>query len=167
MTRLGLLLAFLSTVVLANWLVQTHGVVPVGFGLMAPAGVYVVGLAFILRDALHEVDRRLVVVAILVGAVLSLLVADPRLAWASGAAFLLSESLDMAVWVRLRERSYLAGLLTSNAVGIVADSALFLWLAFGGLAFLPGQAVGKAWMTLLAASVLWIVRRRALLPRHA
>lgn len=167
MTRFGLLTAFLSTVVLANWLVQTYGIVPVGFGLMAPAGVYVVGLAFILRDALHEVDRRLVVVAILAGAVLSLLVADPRLAWASGAAFLVSESLDMAVWVPLRERSYVAALLASNTVGIVADSALFLWLAFGGLTFLPGQAVGKAWMTLLAGALLVAWRTRGLLPRHA
>ena len=37
---------------------------------------------------------------------------------------------------------------------------LFLLLAFGSLQYLPGQIVGKAWMTLLAVAVLWLLRRR-------
>jgi len=36
---------------------------------------------------------------------------------------------------------------------------LFLWLAFGGLTFLPGQLVGKAWMTVAAVALLAAVRR--------
>jgi hypothetical protein len=35
-----------------------------------------------------------------------------------------------------------------------------LWLAFGSLEFLPGQIVGKLWMTLLAVAALWELRRR-------
>jgi MYXO-CTERM domain-containing protein len=42
----------------------------------------------------------------------------------------------------------------------VADSIVFLTLAFGSLQYLPGQVVGKAWMTLLAVAVLWLLRRR-------
>ncbi len=44
-------------------------------------------------------------------------------------------------------------------VGLLIDSALFLWLAFGGLAFFWGQVVGKAWMTALAIILLYGIQR--------
>lgn len=34
------------------------------------------------------------------------------------------------------------------------------WLAFGSLQFIEGQIVAKAYMTLAAITVLWLVRRR-------
>ncbi len=49
-----LLLAYAASVVGANLMISRLGLVPVGFGLMAPAGVYLAGLTFGLRDALHE-----------------------------------------------------------------------------------------------------------------
>jgi len=146
---------FLFAIVGANVAIATFGLVPVGFGLVAPAGVFFAGLVFTLRDALHEVGGRgWVVGAILGGAVLSVLVASPTLAVASGTAFLLSEAADYAVYAPLRRRSWLGAVVLSNTVGTVVDSALFLWLAFGSLAFLPGQIVGKLWMTALVV-VLW------------
>ncbi|MEL6873541.1 MAG: VUT family protein, partial [Pseudomonadota bacterium] len=72
---------FTACVPAANWLIQNVGTVcppqspcliPVGFGIMAPSAVLVVGLAFVLRDL---VQRRLgiawSVAAILIGAALS------------------------------------------------------------------------------------------------
>jgi hypothetical protein len=45
-------------------------------------------------------------------------------------------------------------------VGLVVDSIVFLWLAFGSLDFLLGQIVGKAWMVLLSIPfVAWLRRR--------
>ena len=45
-------------------------------------------------------------------------------------------------------------------VGLVVDSIVFLWLAFGSLEFLFGQVLGKLWMVLLAIPfVAWIRRR--------
>ena len=86
--RAGLFVAYVATVPVANWLVDRFGVVPVGFGLRAPAAVYLVGLAFTLRDLLQEwAGRRFVVIGILCGALLSFLVASPGLALASGTAF--------------------------------------------------------------------------------
>ncbi|PDW00054.1 hypothetical protein CJ255_21180 [Candidatus Viridilinea mediisalina] len=90
------------TIVAANLAITYLGIVPVGFGLMAPAGVYFAGLAFSLRDALHEtLGRRWVVGAILLGALLSA-VLSPQLALASGLAFLVSELADYAVYAPLR-----------------------------------------------------------------
>lgn len=154
------LAAYIATIFAANWSIQTFGLVPVGFGLMAPAGVYFVGLAFTFRDLAQEsVGRRWIVGAIFIGAALSAIV-SPAFALASGVAFLASELADFAVYTPLRQRGWLRAVAASNAVGLVVDSALFLWLAFGSLEFLPGQIVGKAWMTALAVAVLWFVRRQ-------
>lgn len=157
-------LAYIGTIVAANWAVATIGPVPVGFGLVAPAGVYVAGLAFTLRDLLHEMAGTLVVLAaIAAGAAVSWLAASPALAVASAAAFGLSELADLAVYAPLRRRRWLFAVAASNTVGLLADSVLFLTLAFGNLAYLPGQIVGKAWMTVAAVALLagWRRLRRA------
>lgn len=151
--------AYISTVFLANWAIETFGPVSVGFGLSAPAGVYFAGLAFTLRDITHDtLGRRWVLAAIVTGALLSALI-NEDLALASGAAFLFSELLDFAVYAPLRERNWIGAVVASNIVGLVADSMLFLWLAFGSLEFLSGQVVGKLWMTVLAIPVLLLWRR--------
>lgn len=165
--RAGLFVAYVATVPLANWLVDRFGVVPVGFGLRAPAAVYLVGVAFTLRDLLQEwAGRAFVVLGILCGALLSFLVASPALALASGTAFLLSEMGDFAVYTPLRERGrFLEAVALSNTVGLVLDSVVFLQLAFGSLEFLPGQLVGKAIMTVVALPLLAFARRAVLPPR--
>jgi queuosine precursor transporter len=154
--------AFVATVWLANWAIAKWGPVPVGFGLEAPAGVYFAGLAFTLRDVVHRtLGRWVVVVCILVGSALAYFVeanielgGPVSLPVASAIAFLLSELADLAVYEPIRARGWLPAVVLSNIVGIVIDSAIFLWLAFGSLGFFWGQVVGKAWMTVLAIIVL-------------
>lgn len=144
----------------ANWAIASFGVVPVGFGLAAPAGVYFAGAAFVLRDGLQESwGKGWTVAAILLGAALSLLV-SPGFALASGAAFLASELLDLAVYTPLRRRGLLGAMLASNAAGLLADSALFLWLAFGSAELLAGQIVGKVWATAAFVPLVWLAHRR-------
>jgi len=162
---------FVGTVWAANWAVAHYGVVSVGFGLVAPAGVYFVGLAFTLRDVVHRnLGRWAVVAAIVAGSVLAYAIeananlgGHVSLAVASGIAFLVSECSDLAVYEPMRKRGWLKAVAASNVVGIFVDSALFLWLAFGGFAFFWGQVVGKAWMTVAAVAVigLWQWRDRA------
>ncbi len=148
------LIGYIAVIVLANWAIQTFGVVPVGPGLVAPAGVYFAGLAFTLRDLTQDgLGRGWAVAATVLGAAVSALV-SPTFALASGTAFLVSELADLAVYTPLRERCWLGAVVASNVVGLIVDSALFLWLAFGSLDFLAGQIVGKGWMTLLAVAVL-------------
>ena len=152
------LVGYIATIFAANWAITTFGLVPVGFGLLAPAGVYFAGLAFTFRDLTQEsLGRRAVLVAILVGAGLSA-VFGGALALASGIAFLLSELADFAVYTPLRRRGWLKAVAFSNLVGIVVDSAVFLWIAFGSLDFLIGQVVGKLWVTILTVALLWIWR---------
>jgi uncharacterized PurR-regulated membrane protein YhhQ (DUF165 family) len=156
---------YVATIFGANWAITTFGLVPVGFGLMAPAGVYFAGLAFTFRDLTQDsLGRRWTFVAILLGAGLSGFLSGP-LALASGIAFLVSETCDLVVYTPLRERHWLSAVALSNTVGLVVDSALFLMLAFGSLEFLAGQIVGKFEMTVLAVVLLWGWRRFALSQR--
>ena len=162
--------AFAATVPLANWLIGNVGtfcvpngpcVIPVGFGLTAPSGVLAVGVALVLRDL---VQRRLGVkwsiFAIAVGAALSATFAPPALVVASTVAFLLSELADLSVYTPLQRRRLMLAVLASGVVGLIVDSIVFLWLAFGSLDFLAGQVVGKGWMVLLCLPVIAWVRRR-------
>jgi len=159
------LVAYIATIFAANWAITTFGLVPVGFGLLAPAGVYFAGLAFTFRDLTQDaLGRRWTYAAIIIGAALSGFLSGP-LALASGTAFLFSETADFLVYTPLHRRHWLAAVAASNTVGLVVDSALFLFLAFGSLEFLAGQIVGKLEMTLLAVVVLW--GWRALLARDA
>lgn len=149
------IIGYVLTILGANWAIATFGMVGVGFGLMAPAGVYFAGVSFTLRDAVQEtLGRRWAVGAIVVGAALSALISGP-LALASGIAFLVSELADFAVYTPLRKRSKPVAVALSNTVGAVLDSAIFLWLAFGSLEFIWGQVIGKTWMTALSVALLF------------
>jgi queuosine precursor transporter len=165
------LILFALTIPLANWLIGHVGtscvgpqgpcVVPVAPGLMAPSGVMMAGIALVLRDL---VQRRLGTAisasAIVVGSGLSALLAPPSLVVASATAFLLSEFADLAVYTPLARRRLVAAVIASSSVGLVVDSVVFLWLAFGSLDFLAGQVMGKAWMVLLSIPfVAWLRRR--------
>lgn len=159
--------AYLLAIVAANWAVVKFGMIPVGFGLVAPAAILFAGLGFTLRDIAHTaLGRAWTFLAIALGATLSLLVATPALALAAAAAFGASELLDMFVYGPLaKRRKFAIGILASNLVGLVVDSAIFLSLAFGGLEFLSGQILGKTWVTLatlpFAVPLLRAVRKRA------
>jgi queuosine precursor transporter len=164
-----LFVAFLLTIPAANWLIGNVGttcipngpcLLPVGFGLMAPSGVLMIGLALVLRDAVQsELGKWAAILAIVIGAALSTLLASPALALASGAAFLLAESFDMLVYTPLRRRNLALAVMASGVVGAVADSIVFLYLAFGSLEFLMGQVVGKLWITLAVAAILMALRK--------
>jgi queuosine precursor transporter len=164
------LVLFCLTVPAANWMIGHLGTVclpagpcllPVAPGLMAPSGVLMIGAALVLRDL---VQRRLGVEfgigAIVAGAAISAAIAPRSLVIASAAAFLISEFADFAVYTPLARRRLLLAVVASSIVGLVVDSVVFLWLAFGSLGFLLGQIAGKLWMVLLAIPLVAYLRRR-------
>jgi len=166
------LVLFCLTIPAANWMIGHVGtmclaggpcVLPVAPGLMAPSGVMMVGAALVLRDL---VQRRLGagfgLVAIVIGALVSWALAPVALVIASTAAFLMSEFADFAVYTPLARRRLVLAVMASSIAGLVVDSIVFLWLAFGSLDFLGGQIVGKLWMVLIATPlIVWLRRRDA------
>jgi queuosine precursor transporter len=162
---------FALTIPAANWLIGHVGtaclapqgpcLVPVAPGVTAPSGVMMVGVALVLRDLVQRrLGAAMSALAILIGAGISALVAPPALILASAVAFLLSEFADLAVYTPLARRRLVAAVIASSCAGLVIDSIVFLWLAFGSLDFLFGQIIGKAWMVLASIPfVAWLRRR--------
>lgn len=127
----ALAIGYVSTVVLANWLTTHFGLVAAGFALLVPAGTYTAGLALGLRDGLQDATGvRWAIGAIAVGTAVSFVVADAQIAFASGAAFLLAELLDLTLYTSLRERGRrMMAVVVSNTAGAAVDTWLFLWWA--------------------------------------
>jgi uncharacterized PurR-regulated membrane protein YhhQ (DUF165 family) len=175
-TRIGLaaFVVFLALIPLANWMIHNVGtvcvpngpcLVPVAPGLMAPSGVLTIGVALVLRDVVQRcLGLWAGLLAILIGSALSGFIAPGSLVIASCLAFLLSELADCAVYTPLQRRQLVLAVVASSIVGLVVDSVVFLWLAFGSLAYLPGQVVGKLWAVLLAVPLVRLLRRAVPTP---
>jgi hypothetical protein len=170
MAKYSFLALYTLSILAANWLIRNVGtqtlpdgthLVPVGFGLMAPSGVYAAGVTFVARDFVQRTaGRKWAIAAIVAGAALSALL-DIRLGLASGLAFLFSELADFAVYTPLQRRRFVVAVFVSGAVGSVVDSILFLSLAGIPLGVaLPGLILGKIWVQLAAIPVAGWLRAR-------
>lgn len=156
----GLFGAFVmvAAIFAANWVTTDFGFIHVGFGFYSTAGTIFAGFSLAARDLVQDTLGRVVVVGvILLGTVVSWLVSEPAIAVASVAAYLFAELLDFAIYTPLRARSkvgdgrWAVAVFVSNLVGAVADTVIFLGIAFGVAAIQPaiaGQLVGKGWATL-------------------
>jgi uncharacterized PurR-regulated membrane protein YhhQ (DUF165 family) len=91
---------------------------------------------------------------------LSATFAPASLVIASASAFLLSELADLVIYTPLQRRGLVRAVLFSSIAGLLVDSIMFLWLAFGSLNFLAGQIIGKAWMVLFAMPIVAFLRNR-------
>ena len=83
--------------------------------------------------------RRVVWVGFAFAVVLSAWLATPRIAGASGSAFLVGQLADVWVFDRLRHLKWWQAPLVSSSLGSVLDTALFFSLAFAG--------TGLPWIT--------------------
>lgn len=155
------LAGYLFSVVAAN-AASVHWPVLALAGLLVPAGTLFAGMTLTARDLLHDaMGARWVVVGMAVGVALSAVFASPGVAVASVAAFTVSEFVDTLVYAWLRHRHRLVAVAVSNVAGLVTDSLLFVPLAFGSFAAVPGQVAGKTAATVLALAALYLAHRRA------
>lgn len=170
----------ISALLLANWVTTDYGFIPVGLGFQATAGTIFAGFSLAARDAVQDtLGRAFVLGLILVGTIISFAIAAPEIAIASAAAFLLAELLNFAVYTPIRERAafgdgkWATAVVSSNLAGAIADTVVFLGVAFGAAAILPalpGQLVGKAWATvlylLIGATAARVANRRRVQVAH-
>ena len=101
-------------------------------------------VAFLVTDVANRtqgvaVARKVVVVGFIAAVVMSLLLADMRIALASGSAFLVAQLLDVFVFDKLRNNSWWMPPLVSSTLGSIVDTALFFSIAFA--------ATGLPWVT--------------------
>lgn len=123
--------AMVVVVVISNILVQY----PVNDWLTYGALTYPV--AFFVTDLTNRAlgpaqARRVVRWGFFCAVVLSVWMATPRIALASGSAFLVAQLLDVFVFNRLRKESWWKAPLASSVLGSAIDTTLFFSLAFAG-----------------------------------
>lgn len=162
-------IVYVAAIAGSNWLIGHVGIpvghgthlTPVGFGLMAPSGVWAAAISFPARDLVQRTAGRwLGIVAILAGAALSWWLSDPTIAIASGVTYLCSESLDMAIYSPLQRRWFVPAVFVSGCGALVLDSVLFLHLAgIYSASAAEGLMLGKFWVILTAAGITWSLRK--------
>jgi uncharacterized PurR-regulated membrane protein YhhQ (DUF165 family) len=158
------ILAMAAVIVLSNVLVQY----PINAWLTWGAFSY--PLVFLVADLTNRAlgpaaARRVAWVGFAVAVLLSLALAPWRIALASGSAFIVSQTMDIAVFNRWRRQSWWKAPLIGSLVASVIDTAVFFFLAFAGSDFnwLTLAAGDLAVKALMAA--LLLAPYRALLPR--
>jgi uncharacterized PurR-regulated membrane protein YhhQ (DUF165 family) len=157
---------YVGLVILANWLASRY-VVSVGFGRMAPAGVFCIGGVLVLRDWIQQLRGLLWTMPMVYAAGLASWGIGDAAGWtslekiavASVVAFTISETVEAVVFTPLRKRNLTLGVGLSATVGNALDSYVFLALAFGSQAFFLGQFIGKSEMIALGTA-LTLARRR-------
>jgi uncharacterized PurR-regulated membrane protein YhhQ (DUF165 family) len=129
--------AMVAVVAASNILVQF----PVGLTLggvnlgdILTWGAFTYPVAFLLTDLSNRIfgpqRARLVVVAgFVVAVVLSIWLATPRIAIASGSAFLVAQLLDISVFHRLRNSAWWHAPMFSSLVSSALDTVIFFSLA--------------------------------------
>ena len=98
-------------------------------------GAFTYPFAFLVSDLTNRHDgpsraRLVVLVGFVVGLVLSFWLSTPRIAIASGSAFLVGQLLDIAVFQRLRNRYWLIPPLSASLFGSLIDTLIFFSIAF-------------------------------------
>jgi queuosine precursor transporter len=129
--------AMTLVVAAANVLVQ-HPVEAFGLQEKLTWGAFVYPFAFLVTDLTNrrfgpKAARRAIYVGFALAVLMSLGLATPRIALASGAAFLFGQLLDVSVFAQLRRLSWWRAPLIASLLGSTIDTALFFTLAFAGL----------------------------------
>lgn len=126
--------AMAAIVAASNFLVQ-YQVNLFGLKDLLTWGAFTYPVAFLVNDLTNRrfgvKSARLVIYAGFVLAVaFSIKLATPRIAIASGTAFLFAQLLDAAVFDRLRAQSWWRAPIISTLIGSALDTVLFFSLAF-------------------------------------
>ena len=151
--------SYIALIVLVNWGFTVVPLMEMPGGEKWPPMSLIVGLIFVARDyAQREIGHR-VIVAMLIAAALSYVMASPFVAVASLAAFLISEFADWAIYSFTKKPLH-ERILWSSAIATPVDSAVFLavinHLSWSGVI---AMSVSK----MIAALVVWKILRK----RHA
>ncbi|MBD8877325.1 queuosine precursor transporter [Roseibium polysiphoniae] len=134
-------LAMASVVVASNFLVQfpVQGMLgAVNLADILTWGAFTYPAAFLVTDLTNRrfgpnAARFVVVVGFLVAVLLSIWLATPRIAIASGSAFLVAQLLDVTVFDRLRRATWWKAPIVSSLLGSIVDTVLFFSLAFAAI----------------------------------
>lgn len=121
--------AMIFIVVTCNYLVQF----PINDWLTY--GSFTYPLAFLINEVTNRLygpkeARKVVYVGFTIAVLLSIWLATPKIAFASGMAFLVSQLLDIAIFTNLRQKTWWYAPFFASFIASFVDTAIFFALAF-------------------------------------
>jgi queuosine precursor transporter len=130
-----LAVATMALIVLASNILVQYPVQAWGLQDYFTYGAFTYPFAFLVTDLCNRrfgpiVARRVVYIGFAVAVVLSIYFASPRIAIASGSAFLVSHLVDIGVFNRLRRMAWWTPPLVSSVIASAIDTAIFFSFAF-------------------------------------
>jgi uncharacterized PurR-regulated membrane protein YhhQ (DUF165 family) len=128
-------LTAMTLVVLASNILVQHPFTHLGLGDYLTWGAFTYPFSFLVTDLSNrrfgpKGARRVVYVGFVLAVALSVVLATPRIAIASGAAFLLAQLLDIQIFSRLRNKAWWMPPFVSSVISSGLDTAIFFSFAF-------------------------------------
>lgn len=161
MTRAIFVYSLLMTavVVASNILVQyplSGELAGINLGDLLTYGAFTYPVAFLITDLTNRqfgpsTARKVVFMGFVVGVVLSFVTSQPRIAIASGSAYLAGQMLDISVFNRLRRLDWWKAPLMGSLIGSALDTAIFFSLSFAPIFVMigPNDDFAVAWAPVL------------------
>jgi uncharacterized PurR-regulated membrane protein YhhQ (DUF165 family) len=151
---------YVALMPLINWAFAGIPTIPIpetlGGGEWHPFTI-VTGLVLVARAFAQREIKHWIFAAMIAGLALSTLTAWPVIVLASGAAFLISETADWAVYTFVK-RPLSQRIMLSSIIGAPVDQLLFLWLASFAV---PGIFAWGSVLTGIVSKLVgaWVVSR--------
>ena len=128
-------IAAMIVVVLASNILVQYPFQPFGLGELLTWGAFTYPFAFLVNDLTNRkfgklAARRVVAAGFIIALILSVWLASPRIAIASGSAFLVAQLIDIRIFDTLRGEAWWRAPLFSTVIGSAVDTALFFGIAF-------------------------------------
>jgi len=162
-----LAIAVMALIVLASNILVQHPVQYWGLQDYLTFGAFTYPFAFLVTDMSNRrfgptVARRVVYVGFAIAVALSVYFATPRIAIASGSAFLVAHLIDIGVFNRLRGFAWWLPPLVSSVIASGIDTAIFFSFAFHcgpvigdttitqmlGMVGIPDSCIALPWQSL-------------------
>lgn len=130
--------AMAAVIAVSNFLVQfpVHAEIgPLNLADLLTFAAFTFPIAFLVTDLTNRLfgassARKVVYAGFAIAVLVSIVLASPRIAIASGSAFLISQLLDVSIFDRLRSGQWWRAPLVSSMAAAVVDTFIFFSLAF-------------------------------------
>jgi queuosine precursor transporter len=159
-------LTAMTLVVLSSNILVQYPFRHLGLGDYLTWGAFSYPFSFLVTDLSNrrfgtQGARRVVYAGFVLAVILSIILATPRIAIASGAAFLVAQLLDISIFARLRDRAWWMPPFISSVISSGLDTAIFFSFAFycgalPGLGLTISDVLGQAGIADECIALPWV-----------
>lgn len=159
-------LSAMTLVVLSSNILVQYPFHHLGLGDYLTWGAFSYPFSFLVTDLSNrrfgtKGARRVVYAGFVLAVALSVVLASPRIAIASGTAFLVAQLLDISIFARLRNKAWWLPPFVSSVISSALDTAIFFSFAFycgvvPGLGLTISEALGQVGIADQCIALPWV-----------